>query len=132
MTDMNNLEIRDFIDLTDPSENILLNMSLDEATQRIRTGDAARVAEIRGSSAFVVKEGADVFMARSISRPLRYFMAKQEAGPLLIVSERMDEIYECLKSLGFEDQFHPSYTRMVPAHYVTKLQVVGCPDPNPD
>ena len=132
MTDTNNLEIRDFIDLTNPSENILLNMSSDEAMQRIRSGDATRVAEIRGSFAFVVKEGADVFMARSISRPLRYFMAKQEAGPLLIVSERMDEIYECLKSLGFEDQFHPSYTRMVPAHYVTKLQVVGCPDPNPD
>ena len=28
-------------------------------------------------------------------------------------------------------QFHPSYTRMVPAHHVTTIQLVGCPDPNP-
>ncbi|MEM6472538.1 MAG: asparagine synthase C-terminal domain-containing protein, partial [Planctomycetota bacterium] len=32
---------------------------------------------------------------------------------------------------GLEDQFHPSYTRMVPAHYLLELQLVGCPDPNP-
>ena len=28
-------------------------------------------------------------------------------------------------------QFHPSYTRMVPAHYVVELALVGCPDPDP-
>src|SRR5207249_1294132 len=32
---------------------------------------------------------------------------------------------------GFESQFHPSYTRMVPAHYVVEIQLVGCPDPDP-
>src|SRR5205823_14729641 len=26
---------------------------------------------------------------------------------------------------------HTSYTRMVPAHHVTTLRLVGCPDPNP-
>ena len=31
----------------------------------------------------------------------------------------------------WSDQFHPSYTRMVPAHHVTMLRLVGCPDPNP-
>lgn len=127
-----NKPVRDFLDLTDPNANVLLNMSTEEAIERVKTGDAAQVAGIDGSFAFVVKEGADVFMARSISRPLRYFMAKQEAGPLLIVAERMDEIYAALKDLGYDDQFHPSYTRMVPAHYVIRLQVVGCPDPNPD
>jgi len=30
-----------------------------------------------------------------------------------------------------EGQFHPSYTRMVPAHYVTEIQLIGCPDPDP-
>src|SRR5262249_54107722 len=29
------------------------------------------------------------------------------------------------------EQFHPSYTRMVPAHHVTELALVGCPDPAP-
>ncbi|MDE3214311.1 MAG: asparagine synthetase B family protein, partial [Bacteroidota bacterium] len=41
------------------------------------------------------------------------------------------EIYEFLKTRGLEGQFHPSYTRMVPAHYVVRLEVIGCPDPNP-
>ncbi|MBV5349241.1 asparagine synthetase B family protein, partial [bacterium] len=30
-----------------------------------------------------------------------------------------------------DHQFHPSYTRMVPAHYITKIELLGCPDPNP-
>jgi len=30
-----------------------------------------------------------------------------------------------------DDQFHPSYTRMVPAHYITTIELLGCPDPNP-
>ena len=30
-----------------------------------------------------------------------------------------------------DDQFHPSYTRMIPAHYITKNEQLGCPDPNP-
>src|SRR5262249_28523414 len=29
------------------------------------------------------------------------------------------------------DQFHPSYTRMVPAHHLTEVALVGCPDPSP-
>ena len=28
---------------------------------------------------------------------------------------------------GFGDQFHPYYTRMVPAHYLVTIQLVGCP-----
>ncbi len=32
---------------------------------------------------------------------------------------------------GLDDQFHPSYTRMVPAHHLMRVELVGCPDPNP-
>src|SRR6185312_16037616 len=49
----------------------------------------------------------------------------------LIVAERMDEIYNFLKERALHHQFHPSYTRMVPAHHVVRLEVIGCPDPNP-
>ncbi|MEX2602112.1 MAG: asparagine synthase-related protein, partial [Balneolaceae bacterium] len=59
-------------------------------------------------------------------------LAKQESGPLLIIAERMDEIYSCLKKTGLHNQFKPEYTRMVPAHYLVRLNVIGCPDPNPD
>jgi len=43
----------------------------------------------------------------------------------------MDKIADWLKAEGLDDQFHPSYTRMVPAHYVVEIQLVGCPDPDP-
>jgi asparagine synthase (glutamine-hydrolysing) len=62
---------------------------------------------------------------------MRYFLAKKEDGPVLIVAERIDTIHEWLKSEGLADQFHPSYTRMVPAHYVVEIHLVGCPDPAP-
>jgi asparagine synthase (glutamine-hydrolysing) len=62
---------------------------------------------------------------------MRYFLAKRHAGPALVVSDRIDTIFEWLRSEGLEAQFHPSYTRMVPAHYVVELQLIGCPDPDP-
>ena len=70
-------------------------------------------------------------MARSLDRPLRYFLAKRQEGPVLIVAARIDTIYNWLKAEGLEAQFHPSYTRMVPAHYVVEFQLIGCPDPDP-
>lgn len=70
-------------------------------------------------------------LARSLDRPMRYFLAKSTDGPVLIVADRIDEIAEELARRGWSPQFHPSYTRMVPAHYVTTLRLIGCPDPNP-
>src|ERR1700744_6196451 len=72
-----------------------------------------------------------VKMARSLDRPLRYFLAKRKEGPVLIVAARIDTIYNWLEAEGLEGQFHPSYTRMVPAHHVVELQLIGCPDPDP-
>ena len=70
-------------------------------------------------------------MARSLDRPLRYFLAKRHEGPALVVADRMDTIRDWLEQEGFGNQFHPSYTRMVPAHYVVEIQLLGCPDPDP-
>lgn len=123
--------VTDFINLLDPAANLLFNVTPEEAAAAVVSGDAERVRRIDGQFALVVKDGRQVFMARSIGRPMRYFLAKQVAGPLLIVAERMDEIYNCLKERGLHTQFHPSYTRMVPAHHVVRLEIIGCPDPNP-
>jgi asparagine synthase (glutamine-hydrolysing) len=117
--------------LLDPAGNILLNMSYEQAEVRVLSGDAERVAEIDGQFAIMVSSGKTVRMARSIGRPLRYFLAKQVDGPCLIVAERMDEIVKRLVEMGLADQFHPSYTRMVPAHHVVQIELLGCPDPNP-
>src|SRR5262249_61787490 len=84
-----------------------------------------------GQFALVHKQGKIVRMARSIGRPLRYFIAKRHEGPCLVVAERIDQIYDFLKGEGLDNHFHPSYTRMVPAHYITEVALIGCPDPNP-
>ena len=124
--------IERLVDLVDPSANVLLNMTLDEALQRLGSGDPQRVREIDGQFALVHKQGKIVRLARSIGRPLRYFIAKRHEGPCLVVAERIDQIYDFLRGEGLEAQFHPSYTRMAPAHYITEIALVGCPDPNPD
>jgi asparagine synthase (glutamine-hydrolysing) len=126
-----NQTVTDFVTLLDPSANIIFNMTPEEVSAAVLSGDPTRVRKIEGQFAIVEKSGQQVFMARSIGRPMRYFLAKQVSGPLLIVAERMDEIYEFLKGKGLHTQFHPSYTRMVPAHFVVRLEVIGCPDPNP-
>ena len=119
------------VDLIDPTKNILLNQSYEEALACVASGDPARVATIDGQFAIVAREGKLIRFARSIGRPIRYFLAKRADGPCLIVAERIDEIRDALQREGLGDQFHPSYTRMVPAHHVLELQLVGCPDPNP-
>jgi asparagine synthase (glutamine-hydrolysing) len=119
------------VDLTDPSANVLLNATQEEAIAALASGDAERLREIDGQFALVHRDGRTVRLARSLGRPLRYFLAKQVAGPCLVVAERMDEIRDFLEKEGLHGQFHPSYTRMVPAHYVIEIELVGCPDPNP-
>ncbi len=119
------------IDLIDPKRNLVFNMSKDEAYDRVLTGRSEEVAGIDGQFAILARDGKKVRMARSLGRPMRYFLAKRAEGPCLIVAERIDEIRQALAADGLQDQFHPSYTRMVPAHHVLELHLVGCPDPNP-
>ena len=123
--------IERFVDLTDPAANHLHNMTVEEARERILHGTPESVREIDGSFAIAAREGKRVRLARSLDRPLRYFLAKRVEGPALVVADRIDAIYQFLKSEGLDRQFHPSYTRMVPAHYVVELQLIGCPDPDP-
>lgn len=128
---MNNQYLERVVDLTEPSANHILNMSVEEARARIGQGPAEAVREIDGSFALIAKSGKVVRLARSLDRPLRYFLAKRHEGPALVVAHRIDAIWNWLKQEGFEAQFHPSYTRMVPAHYVVQIHLVGCPDPDP-
>ena len=109
------------VDLLDPSLNTFTNLSLDEARRRVLSGDPASVRAIDGSFAIVASEGITVRMARSMDRPLRYFLAKRQEGPALYVADRSDTLHQALAGDGLAAQFHPSYTRMVPAHYVVDL-----------
>jgi asparagine synthase (glutamine-hydrolysing) len=126
---VNSIPLSRVIDLTDPAGNRIYNMAVEEA--RGLVADGGDVARIDGEFALVGQRGKSVSMARTIGRLLRYFIAKYHDGPILIVADRIDAIRKQLAELGLEDQFHPSYTRMVPAHHVVRIELVGCPDPNP-
>jgi asparagine synthase (glutamine-hydrolysing) len=119
------------VDLTEPEANQIHGLSVDQAREIVLRGPAEALGGVAGSFALVAREGKTVRMARSLDRPLRYFLAKRQEGPVLIVAARIDAIYQWLKAEGLEAQFHPGYTRMVPAHHVVELQLIGCPDPDP-
>jgi asparagine synthase (glutamine-hydrolysing) len=119
------------VDLTEPEANQIYRLPVEEARELVLHGSAEQVGRIAGSFALVARAGKTVKLARSLDRPLRYFLAKRQEGPVLIVAARIDTIYNWLKGEGLEGQFHPSYTRMVPAHHVVELQLIGCPDPDP-
>ncbi len=119
------------VDLTETEANQLLNCTVEEARAHLLTGKPDAVRRIHGSFALIARDGKTVRMARSLDRPMRYFLAKRQEGPVLIVAHRIDAIYNWLKTEGLEGQFHPSYTRMVPAHYIVEIQLIGCPDPDP-
>jgi asparagine synthase (glutamine-hydrolysing) len=123
--------IREVFDLTDPDRNAIFGMSLDEARERVAGGDVRRIREIDGHFALVARRGQVVRLARSLQLPMRYFIVKQSEGPALVVAHRIDMIKAWLDERGLGDQFHPSYTRMVPAHHLTEVELIGCPDPNP-
>ena len=128
---MNHQYVNQVVDLTDPAKDIIYNMSREEALRLVNDGDAEALRKIDGQFALLTVDGKTIRMARSIGRPLRFFIAKLKAGPCLVVAERIDAIYDYLKKEGLDDQFHPSYTRMVPAHYLTTIELLGCPDPSP-
>jgi asparagine synthase (glutamine-hydrolysing) len=128
---MSNQYVSNVVDLTNPGKNVIYNMTHEEAVNIVRSGDVEAVRKIDGQFSLVSVDGKTIRMARSIGRPIRFFIAKRPAGPSLIIAERIDVIFDYLKKEGLDDQFHPSYTRMAPAHYITKIELLGCPDPNP-
>ena len=119
------------VDLLEPDLNRIGDMDLAEARRRVLSGDPAAVRAIDGSFALVAVDGITVRIARSLDRPVRYFLAKRQEGPALYVADRVDTLQRALERDGLGGQFHPSYTRMIPAHYVVELSLVGCPDPDP-
>lgn len=119
------------VDLCGPAEEGLVGATLAEVHEAVRAGDVGRLAATDGHFAAVARDGRTVRLARTLGRPLRYFVAKMFHGPFLIVADRIDRLYDycCREKIAW--QFDPFYTRMVPAHYLVEIDQVGCPDPNP-
>lgn len=125
------LPISRIINLIPAESQRLWSIDETEVQRRLLAGDVEAVLRIDGSFAIIAEEGQRIVLARSLDRPMRYFLAKSTDGPVLIVADRIDDIATELSRRGWAAQFHPSYTRMVPAHHITTLRLVGCPDPNP-
>ena len=74
------------VDLTEPEANQIYRLSVEQAREIVLNGSAEEVGRIAGSFALVARAGKTVKLARSLDRPLRYFLAKRQAGPVLIVA----------------------------------------------
>lgn len=119
------------VDLSQPDDDLLIHTGRAELEEIVRSGDVEALSRVEGNFAAAARDGVTIRLARTLGRPLRYFVAKRETGPYLVVADRIDVIADYCRREGIEWQFHPSYTRVVPAHYLTELDQVGCPDPNP-
>jgi asparagine synthase (glutamine-hydrolysing) len=119
------------VDLVGVRTEGLVNGTSDEIADAVKAGDAEFLSKTDGHFAAVVRDGQTVRMARTIGIPLRYFVAKMFHGPFLVVADRIDTLYGWCQEQKIGWQFDPAYTRMVPAHYLTEIEQIGCPDPAP-
>ncbi len=84
------------VDLLDPSLNCIYNMTVAEARRRVLSGKPEAVREIDGSFALLAREGKTVRLARSLDRPMRYFLAKRHEGPALVVARPRPDLHALL------------------------------------
>ncbi len=119
------------VDTIGPRQSAGTGLSDTKITQAVYQADLTTLAQTHGHFAATARDGQTVRMARTIGFPLRYFVAKMFHGPFLIVSDRIDSLFEWCQSEKIGWQFDPLYTRMVPAHYLVEIDQIGCPDPAP-
>jgi asparagine synthase (glutamine-hydrolysing) len=119
------------IDLTGARASGLTGATTEQAVAAIARSDAGALGATDGHFAATARDGRTVRLARTIGIPLRYFVAKMNHGPFLVVADRIDRIFDWCQDRRIGWQFDPMYTRMVPAHYIVELDQVGCPDPVP-
>ncbi|HEX5324951.1 MAG TPA: asparagine synthase-related protein [Capsulimonadaceae bacterium] len=107
-------------------------ISAEKLQEVVADADVAALSGTEGHFAATARDGQTVRLARTIGFPLRYFVAKMFHGPFLIVSDRIDSLFNWCMAEKIGWQFDPLYTRMVPAHYLVEIEQIGCPDPAPN
>ena len=119
------------VDLIGPRASALTGATVEEMAASVQRGDVDTLASTQGHFAATARDGKTVRLARTMALPLRYFVAKMFHGPFLVVSDRIDILYNWCASEKIGWQFDPLYTRMIPAHYLVEIDQIGCPDPAP-
>lgn len=105
--------------------------TVEQLLSAVQSGDTQALGRSQGHFAATARDGQTVRLARTLGLPLRYFVAKMFHGPFLVVSDRIDALFNWCREQKIGWQFDPLYTRMVPAHYLLELDQIGCPDPAP-
>ena len=120
------------VNLIPAASQRLWSMDAEDASRRLLAGDLDEVLAIDGSFALVAQDGERVLPGAQ-PRPADAVLPGQGDGRARArsspsASTRSPPSWPAEAGAA---QFHPSYTRMVPAHHVTTLRLIGCPDPNP-
>jgi len=123
--------IERLVDLVGIRHSGLTGATAAQVHEAIQAADVETLRGTDGHFAGVARHGQTVRLARTIGCPLRYFVAKMFHGPFLVVSDRIDHLYEWCREQKIGWQFDPMYTRMIPAHYLVEIDQIGCPDPAP-
>ena len=77
------------VNLIDDAAQGILNMNVDVARTRLLDERVDALLSVRGSFALAARNGDTVLMARSLDRPMRYFLAKEVEGPMLVIARRV-------------------------------------------
>src|SRR5258708_37859176 len=81
------------VDLLDPGKNVLFNANVEQARTLLAEGDADSIRRLDGQFALVATSGQRVRLARSIGRPLRYFIAKPAAGARVVARRLLGAVH---------------------------------------
>jgi asparagine synthase (glutamine-hydrolysing) len=68
------------VNLIEDSDLRILNMSVAAARALLRDPRPDALLDVHGSFALAARAGETVLMARSLDRPMRYFLAKEKIG----------------------------------------------------
>jgi len=123
--------IERLVDLIGVQQSGLTGVTGTQVTEAVQSADVETLRHTDGHFAALGRDGQTVRLARTIGIPLRYFVAKMFHGPFLVVSDRVDTLFDWCQSQKIGWQFDPMYTRMIPAHYLVEIDQIGCPDPAP-
>lgn len=118
------------VDLAGP-RRVGSTLTDQQIMRAVQGADLAALSGSAGHFAATARAGQTVRLARTLGLPLRYFVAKMFHGPFLVVSDRIDTLFEWCQQEKIGWQFDPLYTRMIPAHYLVEIDQIGCPDPAP-
>ena len=82
------------VDLVGVRSSGLTGAGEQDVVAAIRRCDTSALAATDGHFAAIAQDGRTVRLARTIGIPLRYFVAKMYHGPFLVVSDRIDQIFD--------------------------------------